>query len=227
MGCCCFSQVMGCCGSSEAEKQPLVVNNKITSTDGEKINRKEENIEEKRDDLVHHPPNLPSTASMRRRSSAVPPLIINPPVPDTSQKDSKSRFESIVESDSTVPDASISAAISEKSTFNNNNVAPATAPFTSSSSNNTSTPGNAFKKRAIAQWDYAGNDEYDQLAFRAGDEIVVLEEDEESGWWWGEINGKEGHFPVNYTEIRKPEIRINQGTIDPKIKALQATLANI
>jgi len=85
---------------------------------------------------------------------------------------------------------------------------------------------NAFKKRAIALWDYVGDDEYEQIAFKAGDEIVVLEEDDESGWWWGELDGKEGYFPVNYTEVRKPDIKVNQELVDPKIKAIQASLTS-
>jgi len=95
-----------------------------------------------------------------------------------------------------------------------------------SSSSSMNEQKNAFKRRAIALWDFAGDEEYEQIAFKAGDEIVVLEEDEESGWWWGELDGKEGYFPVNYTEVRKPDIKVNQDTVDPKIKALQASLVS-
>uniref|UniRef100_A0A6B2LJZ3 SH3 domain-containing protein n=1 Tax=Arcella intermedia TaxID=1963864 RepID=A0A6B2LJZ3_9EUKA len=94
---------------------------------------------------------------------------------------------------------------------------------TSSESKNND-PKNTFKKRAIAMWDFTGGEEYEQLAFKAGDEIIVIEEDDESGWWWGELNGQEGYFPVNYTEVKKPDVKVNQDTIDPKIKALQERL---
>lgn len=37
----------------------------------------------------------------------------------------------------------------------------------------------------------------DELTFKAGDSIEVLETSDD-GWWKGRINGKEGLFPVNY-----------------------------
>jgi len=78
----------------------------------------------------------------------------------------------------------------------------------------------AQKKRAIALWDFGGDETNEQIAFKAGDEIIVLEEDEESGWWWGVLDGKEGYFPVNYTEIKNPEAKTNPAKGDPKNKPI-------
>ncbi|KAG0170926.1 hypothetical protein DFQ28_001395 [Apophysomyces sp. BC1034] len=58
------------------------------------------------------------------------------------------------------------------------------------------------KKRRKAVYDFDG-DSVDELCFRAGDVITVVEEVDE-GWWLGEVenNGpkRRGIFPVNYTE---------------------------
>jgi len=78
--------------------------------------------------------------------------------------------------------------------------------YTKGGDGKASTSSITLKKRAVALWDYPGDEDYEQLAFKAGDEIIVIEEDEESGWWWGELNGKEGHFPVNYTKVYVPEV---------------------
>ncbi|KAG2195948.1 hypothetical protein INT47_007084 [Mucor saturninus] len=46
-----------------------------------------------------------------------------------------------------------------------------------------------------------GGDNADELSFRVGDVITVLEEVDE-GWWLGEsADGRRGIFPVNYTEL--------------------------
>ncbi|KAI8984338.1 hypothetical protein BDF20DRAFT_859361 [Mycotypha africana] len=39
----------------------------------------------------------------------------------------------------------------------------------------------------------------DEISFKTGDIILVLSEIDK-GWWLGELNGKRGIFPVNYTE---------------------------
>jgi hypothetical protein len=38
----------------------------------------------------------------------------------------------------------------------------------------------------------------DELPFQKGDIISVLEKNDD-GWWRGELNGKTGMFPSNYT----------------------------
>ncbi|KAF7723964.1 hypothetical protein EC973_001480 [Apophysomyces ossiformis] len=61
---------------------------------------------------------------------------------------------------------------------------------------------NQSKKRRKAVYDFDG-DSPDELSFRTGDLITVVEEVDE-GWWLGEVesNGpkRRGIFPVNYTE---------------------------
>jgi hypothetical protein len=55
------------------------------------------------------------------------------------------------------------------------------------------------KKVAIAMHDFnAGSS--DELSFKAGDQIVVLNEVLD-GWWMGELNGRTGLFPTTYTEV--------------------------
>jgi growth factor receptor-binding protein 2 len=52
--------------------------------------------------------------------------------------------------------------------------------------------------RVIAKYDFQPN-EPEELAFRKGDVITVLEQDDEN-WWKGELRGASGLFPVNYVE---------------------------
>jgi len=53
---------------------------------------------------------------------------------------------------------------------------------------------------ATALYDYAGENEGD-LAFNAGDSILVLDQSDPSGWWQGSLNGQEGYFPSNFVEL--------------------------
>ena len=61
-----------------------------------------------------------------------------------------------------------------------------------------------------ALYSFPGDHDED-LAFRAGDIITVLEEINE-GWWLGEVHDEKGHthcgiFPLNYTtELETPEL---------------------
>lgn len=50
-----------------------------------------------------------------------------------------------------------------------------------------------------ALFDFSPSED-NELAFNEGDLITVLEKDPESDWWKGELNGRQGLFPVNYTE---------------------------
>ena len=63
-------------------------------------------------------------------------------------------------------------------------------PFASGSSSGT-------PKMVRATEDFTGS--VDELSFRIGDEIVLLNEVIE-GWWMGELRGKKGLFPTSYTE---------------------------
>lgn len=62
-------------------------------------------------------------------------------------------------------------------------------------------PANAKKYRAV--FDFEGDAENDELPFKVGDTIVVLEEDE-SGWWTAQdVRGNTGVIPHNYIEELK------------------------
>jgi hypothetical protein len=53
------------------------------------------------------------------------------------------------------------------------------------------------KKLVRALYDFTGS--ADELTFKVGDEIVVLNEVVD-GWWVGELDGRKGLFPTPYTE---------------------------
>jgi len=57
--------------------------------------------------------------------------------------------------------------------------------------------GGAYAK---ALYDYDAENP-DDLSFKEGDTIVVLDQSDPSGWWEGEINGKTGFFPSNFVEL--------------------------
>ncbi|KAI3608785.1 bar domain-containing protein [Moniliophthora roreri] len=58
-------------------------------------------------------------------------------------------------------------------------------------------PSMQTRKVMRALHDFSGSS--DELSFKAGDEIIVVNEVLE-GWWMGDINGRRGLFPVPYTE---------------------------
>lgn len=60
-----------------------------------------------------------------------------------------------------------------------------------------STGSSITQRKAV--YDFAG-DNLDELSFRTGEVITVIEEVDE-GWWLGEIGDRRGIFPVNYTEL--------------------------
>jgi hypothetical protein len=55
------------------------------------------------------------------------------------------------------------------------------------------------KEYAIALYDNEVDDE-EELAFKVGERIEVIEKDA-SGWYRGRLNGREGLFPVNYVKL--------------------------
>jgi hypothetical protein len=61
----------------------------------------------------------------------------------------------------------------------------------------TKPPSLQGKKLVRALYDFTGST--DELTFKAGDEIVVLNEVLD-GWWMGELDGHKGLFPTPYTE---------------------------
>ncbi|GBE87306.1 hypothetical protein SCP_1005540 [Sparassis crispa] len=60
----------------------------------------------------------------------------------------------------------------------------------------------APRKVAVALYDFAAGSS-DELTFRTGDQIVVVNEVLD-GWWMGELGGKRGLFPRTYTEVINP-----------------------
>lgn len=54
------------------------------------------------------------------------------------------------------------------------------------------------KKVVRAMFEFSGVS--DELSFKPGDEIVVLNEVLD-GWWMGELRGRKGLFPTSYTEV--------------------------
>jgi len=53
---------------------------------------------------------------------------------------------------------------------------------------------------AKALYDYDAENP-DDLSFKEGDVINVLDQSDPSGWWEGELNGKTGFFPSNFVEL--------------------------
>ncbi|KAI9320445.1 hypothetical protein BX666DRAFT_1851746 [Dichotomocladium elegans] len=75
-------------------------------------------------------------------------------------------------------------------------------PLTRLQSSNLRDTKHSGPKRRKALYDFDG-DSLEELSFRAGDVITVVEEVDE-GWWLGEVENvgpkRRGIFPVNYTE---------------------------
>ena len=72
-------------------------------------------------------------------------------------------------------------------------------------------PPSLDRKVVRALYDFSGSS--DELSFKAGTEIVVVNEVIDD-WWMGEVNGKQGLFPTSYTEVAT--LRPSNGhTINP------------
>ena len=53
----------------------------------------------------------------------------------------------------------------------------------------------------MALYDYTATADGD-LTFKAGDRIEIVRKGEDgSEWWIGKLNGSEGQFPANYTQL--------------------------
>lgn len=59
-------------------------------------------------------------------------------------------------------------------------------------------PSRQEKKLVRALYDFSGSS--DELTFKAGDQILVVNEVLD-GWWMGELDGHKGLFPTPYTEV--------------------------
>jgi len=64
--------------------------------------------------------------------------------------------------------------------------------------NNQST-NNGMSAKALYDYDAENSDD---LSFKEGDLINVLDQSDPSGWWEGEFNGKVGFFPSNFVQLQ-------------------------
>jgi len=64
------------------------------------------------------------------------------------------------------------------------------------------TPKKSTKERptATAQFDYTAAN-VNELSFKKGDKLTILQRDEEAGWWAAELNGKKGWVSSFYVQI--------------------------
>jgi len=76
--------------------------------------------------------------------------------------------------------------------------------------------------RAI--YDFTGSS--DELTFKAGDEINVINEVID-GWWMGELNGQKGLFPTTYTETLMPSLSKPVTSNRPASLNIQATAGHV
>ena len=63
-------------------------------------------------------------------------------------------------------------------------------------------PSMQGKKVVRALYDFSGST--DELSFKSGSEIIVLNEVLDD-WWMGELDGQRGLFPMSYTEEARPQ----------------------
>jgi hypothetical protein len=83
-------------------------------------------------------------------------------------------------------------------------IRPAQQHITSSTTiASSSTTFDYYEKYRKALFDFIGSNG-DEINFKAGDVIAVIDEIDK-GWWIGEVHGKRGIFPVNYTEEYDPQ----------------------
>ena len=73
-------------------------------------------------------------------------------------------------------------------------------------------PSMQGRKVVRALYDFTGST--DELSFKSGNEIVVLNEVLDD-WWMGELDGQRGLFPMSYTEEARPQ---NNGKQDASYK---------
>lgn len=53
-----------------------------------------------------------------------------------------------------------------------------------------------------ALWSYPAQ-AADELSFKDGDMVTILQKPEGSDWWWASLCGREGLVPSNYFGVRK------------------------
>ncbi|KAF8656795.1 hypothetical protein AX16_002347 [Volvariella volvacea WC 439] len=96
---------------------------------------------------------------------------------------------------SKLPKVSASPQPHSVSAVNNQRAVPAPPPRAVAS------PSTARPVQARALWAYQNKEDHsgEDLSFKEGDIIDIVEETNEH-WWVGRVNGKQGLFPANYVE---------------------------
>lgn len=59
-----------------------------------------------------------------------------------------------------------------------------------------------------ALWNYPAQ-AADELSFRDGDMVTILQKPEGSDWWWASLCGREGFVPNNYFGVRFLNEQVN------------------
>jgi len=84
---------------------------------------------------------------------------------------------------------------------------PAATPAATSGTDNLAADASKTAKKptkdrptATAQFDYTAAN-VNELSFRKGDKLTILQRDEEAGWWAAELNGKKGWVSSFYVQI--------------------------
>ena len=73
-------------------------------------------------------------------------------------------------------------------------------------------PVNYATSTALALYDF-GSDEPDDLAFKAGDVIVLKASEDSEDWWTGELHGRTGIFPKTYVQKQQQEGAVASTTL--------------
>jgi len=85
-----------------------------------------------------------------------------------------------------------------------------------------------YRTKFKAKWDYAGDPSKDQLNFKTGDVIELIEKGE-TEWSLGELNGVQGFFPTPYCEMLKRTISLRTGSqyVSPLIRDTRRKIQNM
>lgn len=49
----------------------------------------------------------------------------------------------------------------------------------------------------------------DELSFKEGDMVTILQKTEGVDWWWASLCGREGFVPINYFGVRSAQLQKN------------------
>lgn len=67
-----------------------------------------------------------------------------------------------------------------------------------------------------ALWSYPAQ-AADELSFKEGDMVTILQKPEGSDWWWASLCGREGFVPDNYFGVRYQNDGLNNLTITSQV----------